>query len=184
MSGVQTNRPWENNHSAIDQYTVGQTLLKLEELDSASFGATFTLNYFKDNYACDDAESGNPFQRAEELVEGNPEWQRRLLLHGKGPNADTQLETWLLCCPEDVQTSSQCKHDPTALCEHCLIPLCQRCVSKLSGLHLVRWTFSFSLFLRFVFPLTLKLFLDVFLYIFFVFIMKQRCSGIFKINIC
>ena len=103
MTDVQTNRPWDNNHSAINKYTVGQTLLKLEELDSASFGATFTLNYFKDKYACDGAESGNPFERAEELVEGHPEWQRRLLLHGKGANADTQLETWLLCCPEDLR---------------------------------------------------------------------------------
>ena len=128
MTGVETNRPWVNNHSAIDKYTVGQTLSKLEELDAASFGATFTLNYFKDHYACDDAESGNPFERAEELVEGHPEWQRRLLLHEKGTNAT------LLCCPEDVQHSAMCKHDATALCQHCVIPLCQRCVSTLSGL--------------------------------------------------
>ena len=141
MTGVQSNRPWINNHSAINQYTVGQTLLELEKLDSASFRATFQLNYFKKNYACDDAESGNPFERAEELVEGHPEWQRRLLLHEKGANADQQLETWLLCCPEDVQHSAQCKHDATALCQHCVIPLCQRCVGKLSGLSLGSFRF-------------------------------------------
>ena len=145
MTGVVTNRPWVNNHSAIDKYTVGQTLSKLEELDSASFGATFTLNYFKNHYACDDAESGNPFERAEELVEGHPEWQRRLLLHEKGPNADQQLETWLLCCPEDVELSAQCKHDATALCKECVIPICRRCISRFSGL----WFSSLSFATRF-----------------------------------
>ena len=43
------------NRSAIDMYSVESTLLKLEKLDSASFTAT------------------------QELVEGNPEWQHRLI---------------------------------------------------------------------------------------------------------
>ena len=46
------------------------------------------------------------------------EWKRRC--HRSGD--------FLLCCPEDVELSSKCKHPDTDICLHCKIPLCHECI--------------------------------------------------------
>ena len=33
----------------------------------------------------------------------------------------------ILCCPEDVEMSTKCKHDASFVCQHCHIPFCNEC---------------------------------------------------------
>ena len=47
------------------------------------------------------------------------EWIRKVRRNG-------QVES-ILCCPEDVERTSKCRHDATFVCQHCAIPFCNEC---------------------------------------------------------
>ena len=59
-----------------------------------------------------DAVANDPF-----LQKDSSEWVRRI--HRSGQK--------LLCCPEDVQLSTECKHPANEICLRCKVPICHEC---------------------------------------------------------
>ncbi len=90
------------NYAPIRMYSVGESLLQHEQMDSHAFHLNFDLATFRKRYASDDEMQGNPFANATELESGQTEWQRRLLFSEKNTSV------WILCCPEDVVRGQNC----------------------------------------------------------------------------
>ena len=62
------------------------------------------------------AVSTDPF-----LQENSAEWLRRVYRSGEE----------LLCCPEDMQLSSKCKHSVNEICLCCKVPICHECAGHI-----------------------------------------------------
>eukprot|EP00973_Karenia_brevis_P006073 826841-Karenia_brevis.AAC.1 len=62
----------------------------------------------------ENAVANDPF-----LKSHSTEWARRVYRSGKS----------LLCCPEDAQRSTSCKHSASEVCLKCNIPLCHECLA-------------------------------------------------------
>jgi len=112
----------DENWADIDMYEVRNSLWRWLEKDPIAFLTNFGLARFKERYASDDQEGGNPFLNSSDLAEGDAEWQRMLLAPDR-----TEEPISLLCCPEDVERSAGCKHAENVLCGACRIPLCSTC---------------------------------------------------------
>ena len=98
------------NKGKISQVCDSRWLTKLFSEDGKPT-SILSLSTFQDLYG--EAVASDPF-----LQNGSSEWVRRV--HSSGE--------FLMCCPEDVQLSSKCKHPNTDICVHCQIPVCHECV--------------------------------------------------------
>ena len=104
---------------------MADSILKLHREDEKAFRLNFSAAAFKERFATERQEQGNPFEGAAELDESNFEWRRRLIL----PHARCAYD--IICCPEDVEMSNGCQHSLEELCPRCRLPLCWRCSSTM-----------------------------------------------------
>ena len=119
MCGVDEMHVCHDSHSAIQMHKVEYSLWKWAEKFPEAFNVNFNLALFKERYATDGQQDGNPFAHCTELDEGDLEWQREMFF--RDPSIDPVR---LLCCPEDVRRSPSCKHEQGQLCGDCEIPIC------------------------------------------------------------
>eukprot|EP00973_Karenia_brevis_P048275 6701384-Karenia_brevis.AAC.1 len=75
-----------------------------------AFQDNFSMPLFKERYASNTCVGGNQFLHCRDVEEDNFEWQRYLLL----PFLNDPIR--FLCCPEDVDQTSKCKHSKQTIC--------------------------------------------------------------------
>ena len=109
---------------AISRRSVELTLLKMLRVNRTCFSNSFELRCFLKRFASDAHPEGNPFTNAQEFAKGCYEWKRRF--PAAGHMADGEV-CEVLCCPEDVRSTSRCQHAADTLCPHCEIAICNSC---------------------------------------------------------
>ena len=112
-----------------EEYNAGRIDYRNKELDRAHlknlfaearsedsfFDKNLCAKRYKQNYGAAVEKDADLFK------ENNIEWQRIVTIEGAACGE-------VLCNPEDVQSSSRCKHaTPGAICGDCAIPICNEC---------------------------------------------------------
>ena len=88
-----------------------------DDMDTA-FKYNLSYTFFKKR-KFHEAVQTDPF-----LCEKSFEWSRTV--------CRKDVQELILCCPEDVEKGSECRHDDDSVCWKCKVPICNECFSCFS----------------------------------------------------
>ena len=98
------------SHNDVRLHPILHGAAKGEALEAWQYNLSYKR--FKNVFA-------NAVKMDHDLHDNSWEWRRRV--HG------CERDHVLLCNPEDVTPSKNCKHDGTTVCHYCRIPICKEC---------------------------------------------------------